>query len=72
MRPVLHPWVLVFVIALVGCQRPEPVYDVETSRVYTANSDAIWDDIARYLQSNRMETDDGSGRPECRASGVQQ
>ena len=32
MRPVLHPWVLVFVIALVGCQRPEPVYDVETSR----------------------------------------
>lgn len=58
MRQVLHPWILVALLA--GCQQPEPVYDVETSRVYTKISNAIWDDISRFLQANRIEPVSGS------------
>ena len=45
---------------LAGCQQPEPVYDVETSRVYAKSSDAIWDDISRFLQAHRINPVGGS------------
>lgn len=58
MRQVLHLWILVALLA--GCQQPEPVYDVETRRVYTKSRDAIWDDISRFLQANRIKPVSGS------------
>lgn len=54
----LHPWILVAL--LLGCQQPEPVYDVETRRAYTKSSDAIWEDISRFLQANRIKPVSGS------------
>ena len=58
MGQLLHLSLLLVVLA--GCQRPEPVYNVETSRVYAKSRETIWDDISRFLQANRLETLSGS------------
>lgn len=60
MRLARVPGTFALIAALGGCQQPEPVYDVPTSRVYTASSDAVWDDLSRFLQANRIKPVSGS------------
>lgn len=47
---------LVAALPLVACQQPEaPVYDVETTRVYTEDERAVFDDIVAFLESHDFE-----------------
>jgi hypothetical protein len=47
---------LIAALLLASCQQPEPpVYDVETTRVYTEDKRAVFDDVVRFLESQDVE-----------------
>lgn len=52
---------LVAALALAACQQPEPPdYDVETTRVYSEDKRAVFDDIVRFLESRSVEVVGGN------------
>jgi hypothetical protein len=43
-------------LALAACQQPEPpVYEVETTRVYTEDKRAVFEDIVAFLESQDVQ-----------------
>ncbi|HEX5077519.1 MAG TPA: hypothetical protein VFV80_00100 [Geminicoccaceae bacterium] len=43
---------LLVVLGLVGCQQPEPSFQVERSRSYQQDKMVVWDKILQFLQAN--------------------
>jgi hypothetical protein len=47
-------------VLLASCQQPEPVYHVETSRVYAEDRQAVFDAVLRFLESRDIRIVGGS------------
>jgi hypothetical protein len=45
---------LLLVAGLLGCQQPQPTYNVERSRSYRQDKAEVWDKILQFLQANDM------------------
>jgi hypothetical protein len=45
---------IVIVAGLLGCQKPQPTYQVERSRTYQESKNVDWDRILQFLQANDL------------------
>jgi hypothetical protein len=42
------------VAGLLGCQQPQPTYNVERTRSYQQDKTLVWDKILQFLQANQI------------------
>lgn len=62
----MRPLVVLVAVMLGGCQLPEkPVHQVERTRIYQQDEDAVWSKVLRFLQANQIEVQSSD-----RATGV--